>query len=137
MTSSGPKPDLTQPATLVSTLLVGASGIARASLASPTPQTILFSADDIAQHRVRTVTSTGLGGALATTLLGSLTLNVNVLGIGLPAAAIRSALLAAMSAVTPGLDTLLDATLRTLGVGVGQADVWMNAVRCDRAVLVQ
>lgn len=139
VTASGPKPDLTQPATLVSTLLVGASGTARASLASPPPQTIVFSADDIAQHRVRTVGSTGLGGALATTLLGSLTLDVNVLGlgIGLPASAIRSSLLATISAATPGLDTLLDSVLRTLGVGVGQADVWMNAVRCDRAVLVQ
>lgn len=139
VTASGPKPDLTQPAALVSTLLVGASGTARASLASPAPQTIVFTADDIAQHRVRTVGSTGLGGALATTLLGSLALDVNVLGLGIgfPAPAIRSSLLATISAVTPGLDALLDAALRTLGAGIGQADVWMNAVRCDRAVLVQ
>lgn len=139
VTASGPRPDLTRPATLVSTLLVSVSGTARASLASPTPQTLVFTADDIAQHRVRTVSSTSLGGSLVATLLGSLTLDVNVLGLGLglPASAIRSTLIAALSAVTPGLDALLDATLRTLGVGIGQADVWLNAVRCDRAVLVQ
>ncbi len=139
VTAAGPKPDLTQPATLVSTLLVSARGTARTSLASPTAQTIVFTADDIAQHRVRTVGSTGLGGALATRLLGGLILDVDVLGlgIGLPASAIRSTLLATISAATPGLDALLDTTLRTLGVGIGQADVWMNAVRCDRAVLVQ
>ena len=32
--------------------------------------------------------------------------------------------------------SLLAAVLATFGVGIGQADVWVNGVRCDGAVLV-
>jgi len=31
---------------------------------------------------------------------------------------------------------VLNSALQTLGVGLGQADVWMLGVRCDGAVLV-
>jgi uncharacterized membrane protein len=30
----------------------------------------------------------------------------------------------------------LDQVLATLGVGIGQADVWVTGIRCDGAVLV-
>jgi uncharacterized membrane protein len=34
------------------------------------------------------------------------------------------------------IDQLLASVLSVLGVGIGQADVWVPAVRCDGAVLV-
>ena len=37
---------------------------------------------------------------------------------------------------TGSIDQLLAQVLATLGVGIGQADVWVTGVRCDRAVLV-
>ncbi len=34
------------------------------------------------------------------------------------------------------LDALVNDVLRSLGIGLGEADVWVNGVRCDGAALV-
>jgi uncharacterized membrane protein len=41
-----------------------------------------------------------------------------------------------LSTATPAIDQVLNTVLQTLGVGLGQADVWMLGIRCDGAVLV-
>jgi uncharacterized membrane protein len=41
-----------------------------------------------------------------------------------------------LAGVTSPVDQLLASVLQTLGVGIGQADVWVTGVRCDGAVLV-
>ena len=137
--ATGPAPALGTAATLVQLPLVTVTGRGRVTGASPNPKTLTFNRDDIETVRVRTATSTGLTGSVVSTLAANLVVNVDVagLGIGLPASTLRPALLAAVAAAAPVLDTALDTTLRSLGLGLGQADVWINAVRCDRAVLVQ
>jgi uncharacterized membrane protein len=40
------------------------------------------------------------------------------------------------SSAARSVDQLLASVLATLGVGIGQADVWVSGVRCDGAVLV-
>ena len=47
-----------------------------------------------------------------------------------------AALRTTLSAVTVPVDKALATILSFLGVGLGEADVWMNGLRCDRAVLV-
>lgn len=137
ITAGGPAPSLTGYATLVAAPLVTVTGRAVASVANSAAQSVTFGNDDIVQHRIRTVSTTGLASSLTGSLLGGLALNVNVAGFGLSTGAVSSAVAAALSAATPAIDTLIDGTLRSLGLGVGQADVWMNSVSCGRASLVQ
>ena len=37
---------------------------------------------------------------------------------------------------TASIDQMLASVLATLGVGIGQTDVWVTGIRCDGAVLV-
>lgn len=134
---AGASPSLTGAATLVALPLVNVTGRALVSVAGSNPQTVTFSNDDIAQHRVRTVSSTGLSGSLVGTLVSGLSLDVKVVGLGLSAGAVSAAIGTSLQAATPAIDALLDGVLRTLGIGVGQADVWINGVNCGRASLVQ
>jgi uncharacterized membrane protein len=43
---------------------------------------------------------------------------------------------ATLQPVTPVLDALVNDILTSLGIGLGEADVWVNGVRCDGAALV-
>ena len=136
---TGPSPSLAGSATLLDLALVKVKGQARVTIASPAPRDLVFNANDIANSRVKTVTSTGFTSSIASSLLNNLALDVQVLGlgIGIPSSTLKSSILATLAGVTPVLDTALDSTLETLGIGLGQADVWVDAVRCDRSVLVQ
>ncbi|MET3693168.1 TadG family pilus assembly protein [Methylobacterium goesingense] len=129
-------PDLTRPATLLRvTPLLIISGRARATIASPYTQALSFSDDDIAQHKVRTVSATNMTQALVPSLVSSLSLDVN--GIGLLAPGLLTTVGAALNLAAPSLDSVLDNTLRTIGIRIGKADLTVNGVRCDQAVLVQ
>lgn len=135
--ASSAAPDLTRPATLLRvTPLLGVSGKARATMAAPYAQSVSFSDDDIAQNRVRTVSATGVTSTLVSSLVSGLALEVN--GIGLIAPGLLTATLgSALNLVAPALDTVLDNTLRTLGIRLGRADLTVNGLRCNQAVLVQ
>ncbi len=92
---------------------------------------------DISAQTKKTVGTTDYAASLLSNLMSGTTLNVSILGLGLglpgPTMTLVGSILAA--AVTP-LDTLLSQVLQTLGVGLGQADVWVTGLRCDGAVLV-
>ncbi|MCJ2045611.1 hypothetical protein MKK58_13870, partial [Methylobacterium sp. J-078] len=133
---ASPAPDLTRPATLLRvTPLLTVSGRARATIASPYTQALLFSDDDIAQHKVGTVSATSMTQALVPSLVSSLSLDVN--GIGLLAPGLLATVGTALNLAAPSLDGVLDNTLRTIGIRIGKADLTVNGVRCDQAVLVQ
>ena len=63
-----------------------------------------------------------------------MTLDINGLGIS---PLLQPALSATLGAAAPLIDSVLDATLRTLGIRLGNADVAVDGTRCDQAVLVQ
>jgi uncharacterized membrane protein len=76
--------------------------------------------------------------SLTASLLGSLTLNVSVGPLSLLTPAILGPLIKALlQPVTKIVDGLLNNVLKTLGIGLGEADVWVNGVRCDGAALVR
>ena len=137
---AGVRPDLGVKATLIRAPLVSVTGHSRITVQAPASRDLRFTAADIADRRARTVTSTGLVGSLVATLVAGSALEVNVvgLGLGLPSSSlIRSSVASSLTALAPSLDAALDTILRLLGVGVGQADVWVRGVHCGRAVLVQ
>lgn len=127
--------DVSRPATILDLPLLTVRGQARVTAAAPSSRELVFAAADIAAGRVRTVGTTGIAGSVATSLVNGLSLDVD--GFSPSAPALRGTLAATLAAVTPGLDGALDSTLAVLGVGLGQADVWVDSVHCVRTVLVQ
>ena len=61
---------------------------------------------------------------------------MTVLGFGLPLPGLGSNVASIISNATTSVDQLVASTLAALGIGVGQADVWVAGLRCDGAVLV-
>lgn len=132
----GPTPDLSQPATLLALPLLSIQGRARATLESGYSRTLTFNDADIAAGRTRGVASSALTQSLTGSLLGSVSLSIAGLDL-LALTNLRPLLAASLSALAAPLDAILDTTLRTLGIRVGYAEVTVDGVRCDHAVLVQ
>ncbi|MGH6642176.1 MAG: hypothetical protein ACRED3_05700, partial [Bradyrhizobium sp.] len=123
-------------ATLVNLGLVTVTGRAHAGMGNTTPKSVDFSYADIQSQVKHTVTTTNFTSSLTSSLLGDLSLSVNVAGLGLPVPGLGPTVTGILSGATSSIDQLLASVLATLGVGIGQADVWVLGIRCDGAVLV-
>lgn len=124
------------PATLVNLGLITVTGSAHAGMGNTTPTNVVFNYSDVTSQTKKTVTSTNFTSSLTGSLLGNLNLNVNVIGLGLPIPGLGALVASILSAATGSIDQLLVGVLSSLGVGIGQADVWVTGIRCDGAVLV-
>jgi uncharacterized membrane protein len=124
-------------ATLVETLLLRVTGRAHATVTNLADKSLTFTQSDIAQRVKKTIGTENFLASLLSRLTGDLSLNVNILGLGLGLPGVISQTVSGIvsSAATP-IDSLLSSVLTTAGVGLGQADVWVTGVRCDGAVLV-
>ena len=132
--SSAPNPPA---ASLVSTPLLKVTGRAHATMSNMSAQAVTFSYADITKQIKKTVTTRDYTGSLTSRLIGDLQLNANVLGLGIGLPQVVTAQVAAILATaTAPIDQLLSGVLATLGVGLGQADVWVPGLRCEGAVLV-
>jgi uncharacterized membrane protein len=123
-------------ATLVSLGPVTVTGRAHAGMGNTTAKNVDFSYSDIQSQLKRTVTTTNFTSSLTSSLLGDLSLTVNVGPLGLPIPGLGSTVSGILGGATSSIDQLLASALATLGVGIGQADVWVLGIRCDGAVLV-
>jgi uncharacterized membrane protein len=121
-------------ATLVNIGLLQVTGRAHVSVANMTATPVTFSYSDIQRQTKKTVSTQDFTTSLVTRLLGDLQLNVA--GVSLGGGAVSSLVASTLSAATSPLDQALSTVLTTLGVGLGQADVWVQNIRCDGAVLV-
>lgn len=130
------QPVVAQRATIAHVILIDVSGYADVKLGGVTAQRVTFSAADIAQNRVQSVSTGDLTQGIATSLIRGLDLRVNVLGLGLNLSAITAGVGSALAVAAPALDSLIDGLTSLLGVRVGQADVEINGVRCGKSVLV-
>ena len=124
------------PATLVNLGLITVTGRANAYMGNTTPTNVNFSYADIQAQTKKTVNTTNFTSSLTSSLLGNLALNVNIIGLGLPIPGLGATVAGILSGATGPVDQVLASVLATLGVGIGQATVWVNGVRCDGAVLV-
>ena len=73
--------------------------------------------------------------SLLSVLLGDLDVRLSAAGIGIPLA-LGPGVSALVAGAAPSIDALVGTVLASLGIGVGQADVWLTGIRCDGAVLV-
>lgn len=123
-------------ATLVNLGAVQVSGKAHAGMGNTTPTAVDFSYADITTQSKKTVTTSNFTQSLTGSLLGDLALNIKVGPLGLPVPGLGTTVTSIIGSATGSIDQVLASLLATLGVGVGQADVWVSGLRCDRAVLV-
>lgn len=131
--STAPNPPA---ATLVTLPLAQVSGRAHATISNPTPKNVSFSYADVQAQTKKTVTTNSFTGSLTASLLGDLDLTVSLLGFGLPIPGLGALVTGIIAGATASIDQLVATVLSTLGVGLGQADVWVSGIRCDGAVLV-
>ena len=123
-------------ATLVNLGGVTVTGKAHAGMGNTTPKAVQFSYSDIQSNTKKTVTTTNFTSSLTSSLLSDLSLTVNAGPLSIPIPGIGSTVSGVIGGATSSVDQLLAAVLATLGVGIGQADVWVNGIRCGGAVLV-
>ncbi|HWL05174.1 MAG TPA: pilus assembly protein TadG-related protein [Xanthobacteraceae bacterium] len=118
-------------------LLAEIKGRAHATITNLASRSLVFSAQDIAQHTKKSVSTGDFTSSLLSKLIGDLDVEVEVLGlgIGLPGGLSQTVAQIVAAAALP-LDRALSDILSTLGISLGQADVWVTGIRCDGAVLV-
>jgi uncharacterized membrane protein len=99
-------------------------------------QTVNFSRAEVNASTIKTVSTTDIASTGIATLLGNLSLGVQVGGLGLTTGAITAPIAATLNALGAPLDTLVNGLTDVLGVKLGQADVRVNGLRCRDAALV-
>lgn len=131
------KPNIVS-APLISALAnVEVNGRAHAAITNLRETTLTFDWNDIAALKPRTARTRDFSASLVHSLLGDLQLSVKTGPLSLlTPAVLTGALVAALTPVTKIVDGVLNDLLGVLGVGLGEADVWVHGVRCDGAVLV-
>ena len=131
--SSKPSPGT---ATLVNLGAITVTGRAHAEMGNLTPTPVSFSYADTQAQTKKTVKTTSFASSLATSLLGDLSLSVNAGPFAVPIPGLASQVTGIIGGATGSIDQAINSVLSTLGVAVGEADVWVTGVRCDGAVLV-
>jgi uncharacterized membrane protein len=112
------------------------TGRAHATMANTSPTNVNFTYADIQAQTKKTVNTTSFTSSLTASLLGDLSLGIQVGPLALPIPGLGPQVVSIISGATGSIDLLLNTVLQTLGVGLGQADVWVAGIRCDGAVLV-
>lgn len=112
------------------------TGRAHAKMGNTVPTNVTFTYSDIQAQTKKNVTTTNFSSSLTASLLSDLTINVNVGPFGIPTPGLAGTVSGIISGAASSIDQLLASVLAALGVGIGQADVWINGIRCDGAVLV-
>jgi uncharacterized membrane protein len=130
----------TGPATMIDVaLLLKVTGQSVISLGGQDWQNVTFDSDDIQNGVVKTVSTDNAIDAALTSLVGNLSLNVQILGLGLGLNQnqVTAAVVSSLNGVASPLDSVVDQLTHMAGVGLGEADVWINGVRCQNVALVQ
>lgn len=125
-------------ARIVDSALVRIDAIAHVEAKNLSKARLSFTPSDIAAGATKSVSTRDTLTSATRTLLENLDLDVSVLflTLGTPKA-VTSALAATLGAVTPQVDELLYNVLLVAGVRIGEADIRVTGVQCQRPVLVQ
>jgi uncharacterized membrane protein len=132
------QPEVVSPAVLLNLGLIQATGTATVNLGGQSWQPVPFSATDIAAGTVKTVQTNNIAQATAASLLSQTQIGLNLAGAALllGQTPITSALSSTLTTAAPSLDQLLNGVTGLLGVGLGEADVKIDGLRCKGAALV-
>ena len=123
-------------ATLVSAPLLHISAKAYAGMANAQAVPLNFDSRDVDAKTVKTAEVRDFLTSVTSSLLKSVDLNINLIGIPLGSvSAITSALLGVLSPLTAALDPVLGAVLDLIGVHLGEVDVQVHGIGCGNSVL--
>jgi uncharacterized membrane protein len=128
-----------QTTNIVSAPLLGisVSGKAQTQITNMSATNVNFTWSEIASGAPKTVKTTDFTQSLVSGLVSNLSLTANVGPLSLlTPSVVNAAVKAVLVPLTPTLDALVNDILNSLGVSLGEADVWVNGVRCDGAALV-
>ena len=124
-------------ARIVDTSLIKVTGRADVSATNTGDTALTFTQADVDAGTVKRVGTHDLVETVVTSLLGKLSLNVQIggLGIGLPGT-VGQLVMNILRPIAAPLDQAHLFLLTTLGVHLGEADVRVHGIRCGTAVLV-
>jgi uncharacterized membrane protein len=128
------------PATLINVpVVLQVTGQSLVTVGGGDWQNVSFDQNDIQNQTIKTVATNNAVTATVTSLLGNLSLNVQIggLGLGLSQNAVTQAVTNSITNVATPLNTAVNELTGLLGLGLGEADVWVTGVRCQDAALVQ
>lgn len=126
-----------KPAMLVNIGLIKATVQAQTTLGGATWKTATFTQAEIDAGAVKTVATDDIAQASLSSLFGDLDINVELLGwLPLPVGPLVSGLGALITPLAAPLDGVVNSLTDLLGVHLGEADVWVNGLRCGEAALV-
>lgn len=123
-------------ATLIKSPLATVTAFSDISLGGVSAQTVWFSASDIANHAVKSVATGDVANGVASSLIARTDIRATVLGLGINASLLTAAVGGVLGHAATPLDGVVDQITALAGVRVGQADVWINGVRCGTPILV-
>ena len=129
-------------ATIVNALnLARITASAHVNVGNNSAQNLVFTSTDIAQQRFKSAVTQNYTETLVSSLVGNLTLGVDLLGLpdllGILTRQLKDLVRALISPLTPALDKIVYTALTTLGIKLGEADVTVHGVRCTNPVVVQ
>lgn len=116
--------------------LAEVTGESNIKLGGMSPQQVTFTAQEIAAGKSRGVSTHDLGAGVAASLIRDVDLQVGSLGLGVNLSVVTATVGTVLQAAAGPLDSLLTDLTGLLGVGVGEADVRVNGVRCGKPILV-
>jgi uncharacterized membrane protein len=125
-------------ARIVDSGLLNIDAIAHVEAKNLTRSKLTFSPTEIAARTTKTASTRDALTSITKSLLENLDLDIQVLflTLGTPKV-ITAALASTLGAVTPAIDELLYNLLLVVGVRIGEADIRVTGVRCQRPALVQ
>jgi len=124
------------PAQLARVGLLRVEGQAYARVGGESWQRVRFSSSEIERRAYRTVSTRDTAQAAIGTLLSNTELRVAAGGLGLSTGPLLTGVRGGLTAAAAPLDRVVNELTALLGIGLGQADVRINGVRCGGAVLV-
>lgn len=124
-------------ARLVKAPLLHVYGRGRAAIEETTATLLTFATDDIETGTFKSASTGDVLASLVESLIHDTDLDINTVGLSFGDGLISQALRATLQTAASQIDQPLAALLEMLGVSVGEMDVRVNGVRCDRSVLVQ
>jgi uncharacterized membrane protein len=127
-----------KPAHLVDSKLIDISGKANVRVGNLDATELLFTYADIRQGKIKTATTKDYSASLVSSALGDLDLSIRTgpLSLGTPKL-LTAALVASLTPALEPVDTIAFNLLSALGIHLGEADVRVHGVMCQRPVLVQ
>ena len=131
------RPVVPSAARILDTPLVDVVGSSRVTLGAAEPwQARRFTRAMIDGAQVETIRASTLVQGIATSLIAHASLSANLIGIPIPIDPLLRAVGTSLSGVAAPIDGLLSAVTGGVGLGIGEADLRVNGLRCGSAVLV-